>query len=77
MFAKQLFVGKRRTRAAMAGKAWGLELGDLACAGGEQTHNSVKVARASVSRALSMSFEVYDSHICEHVPGWLVLLPVT
>jgi hypothetical protein len=46
-------------------------------AGGEQTHNPVEVVEASVSRALSMSFEVYASHICEHVPGWLVLLPVT
>jgi len=67
----------RRTRAAMAGKAWG-GIGDLGpCAGGEQTHDPAEVVRTSVSRALSMSFEVYASHVCEHVPGWLVLLPVT
>lgn len=46
-------------------------------AGCEQAHNPVKVAETSVLRALSMSFEVYASRICEHVPGWLVLLPVT
>lgn len=67
-----------RARVATAGKAWAVRAGDLGpSAGGEQTHNSVEVAETSVLRALSMSFEVYASRICEHVPGWLVLLPVT
>ena len=61
----------------MTGKAWG-DAGDLGpCAGGKQTHSPVEVVETSASRALSMSFEVYASHICERVPGWLVLLPVT
>ena len=60
------------------GQGLGLCAGDLdPYTGGEQTHNSVEVVKTSVSRALSMSFEVYASHICEHVPGWRVLLPVT
>ena len=66
----------RRTRAAMTGKAGEYRRSRTLC-GGEQTHNPAEVVKASVLRALSMSFEVYASCNCEHVPGWLVLLPVT